>query len=154
MDARGLPPWGGTGLRARGYNGPARELPGGTRYELHLARGRIEPPRQDRPYRARAHLPDLARHTLEAPARNPPPVDARARIDPGISLRPRRALEAGVRERPGQAAARGTDLRKSRGNTARASRSAAACAVPAALRPPRGRTDRLHLRSLPRHRRA
>src|SRR5687767_10620602 len=103
MDARGLPPWGGTGVRPCGCHGPARELPGGTGYELHLARGRIEPPRQDRPHRARAHFPDLARHSLEAPTRNPPPVDARARIDAGISLRPRRALEARVRERPGRA---------------------------------------------------
>src|SRR5688572_4213415 len=101
MDARGLPPWGGTGVRACGCHWPPRELRGGTRYELHLARGQIDPPRQDRPHRARAHLPDLARHSMEAPARDPPPIDARERIDPGVSLRPRRALEAGVRERPG-----------------------------------------------------
>ena len=154
MDARGLHPRRDPGMCPCRRLRRARTLPRGAGFELQLARDQDAPARRHPDYRAPADFTDLARHRLEAPARHSPPVDARGLSYAGLPLHPWRALETGVRERRGQVAARGADLHQAGGNPACAGSGAPPGTLPAALRPARGRADRLHLRSLPEYRRA
>src|SRR5690606_23872161 len=91
---------------------------------------------------------------MEASAIRLPPVTARRREPAGLSVRSRRTVATGVRlRRTDEDAEGGAHLHAPCGVAPRAGSSAAAGAVPAALRAHRGRAHRLYVRQLSQQRR-